>query len=638
MNMVDDATGTTQARLGQQETTWAAAGVLRSWIEQHGVPLALYTDWKNVYKVAPTPKQELRGEEPLTQFGDMCARLGIRIIAAHSPQAKGRVERKNGVHQDRLVKKLRRKQIHSYAAANTYLDAEYLPGLNQRFAQEPQRPEDYHRAPPSAQELDQAFRLESARWVSNDWVVRYAGRYFKFHPAATPRYFPLALVFFNLRTLCPLFCTLFLSNVPRISTLRTLSAKHPGYTSPKRTSGERWSSRLPRARAKGASIASRGTSRPPISQRFRSQPRTALAAASTPPLVLAWHRRFDVSTFRPANVLTPLEPALYFALGPPPTGNVGWPILLRGGPMRRGVLIFTSLLLCVFASSSPAQTVDQIVAKVFAARGGLIKIRALKAQRVSGTISFGADASGPFFVELKRPLRMHMQITMQNLTMVRVYDGKSGWANNPFAGKMNPDPMTEEDLKNISEEVDFDGPLVDYKKKGNQVELVGKDKVEDKDAWRLRLTTKNGDVRSYLFDAGSFLLLKWEGRRKAEGKDIPVESYFRDYRDVEGLKFAFEIDSGSSVTDLSQKIIIAKIELNPQLADSEFTKPATPGKGAAPPPNPSAPSGTAGNAPPAAPDSFAPGKLAAAWTLRPANCVCRRGASARRGPLDSSTP
>src|SRR6266852_4208331 len=176
MNMVDDATGTTNARMGKEETIWAAVGVLRSWIAQYGVPVALYTDWKNVYKVAPTPKQELRGEEPLTQFGRMCARLGMRIIGAHSPQAKGRVERKNGVHQDRLVKKFRRKNIGTYQAANAYLQAAYLPALNQRFAQNPARPEDYHRPKPSAAELQDIFRLETERWVSNDWVVRHQGR------------------------------------------------------------------------------------------------------------------------------------------------------------------------------------------------------------------------------------------------------------------------------------------------------------------------------------------------------------------------------------------------------------------------------------------------------------------------------
>jgi hypothetical protein len=240
------------------------------------------------------------------------------------------------------------------------------------------------------------------------------------------------------------------------------------------------------------------------------------------------------------------------------------------------------VLLCLMPMVASAQTADEIVAKVIAARGGLAKIRAVRSERVSGQITFG-EVSGPFVVELERPLKMHMQFTIQNMTMVRVYDGKSaGWTNNPFAGKMNPDAMSEEELKNISEESDFDGPLVDAKAKGNQVELVGKDKFKDKDVWRVKLTTKSGDVRFYLFDAESFLLLKWEGKRKAEGQEVPVESYFSDYREVGGLKFYFAIDSGRSAEDLNQKIRIEKIELNPQINEAEFGKPATPASPAAP--------------------------------------------------------
>ncbi len=240
------------------------------------------------------------------------------------------------------------------------------------------------------------------------------------------------------------------------------------------------------------------------------------------------------------------------------------------------------VLLCLMPGVASAQTADEIVSKVIAARGGLAKIRAVRSERVSGQITFG-EVSGPFVVELERPLKMHMQFTIQNMTMVRVYDGKSaGWTNNPFAGKMNPDAMSEEELKNISEESDFDGPLVDAKAKGNQVELVGKDKFKDKDVWRVKLTTKSGDVRFYLFDAESFLLLKWEGKRKAEGQEVPVESYFSDYREVSGLKFYFAIDSGRSAEDLNQKIRIEKIELNPQINEAEFGKPATPASPAAP--------------------------------------------------------
>ena len=179
MNLVDDATSTTLCRLGEQETIWAAAGVLRAWIEAYGVPLALYTDWKNVYVREPTTKELLRGVAPLTQFGAMCGRLGIRIIAASSPQAKGRVERNHGTHQDRLIKKMRRKKIGTHAAANEFLAREYLEEHNGRFAVAAAEPEDYHRARPRKAELDEAFRLETERTIGPDWVVRHQNRFFQ---------------------------------------------------------------------------------------------------------------------------------------------------------------------------------------------------------------------------------------------------------------------------------------------------------------------------------------------------------------------------------------------------------------------------------------------------------------------------
>lgn len=179
MNMVDDATSTVEARLGDQETIWAAAHVLRQWIEKYGVPLALYTDWKNVYVREPTEKEQLHGTVPVTQFGRMCQKLDIQIIAASSPQAKGRVERGNGTHQDRLIKKMGRRKIRDHDAANRFLQQEYLADHNERFAVEPSEPQDYHRRAPAARELDRIFCLETERVLSNDWVVRYYNHYFQ---------------------------------------------------------------------------------------------------------------------------------------------------------------------------------------------------------------------------------------------------------------------------------------------------------------------------------------------------------------------------------------------------------------------------------------------------------------------------
>jgi transposase len=177
LTMVDDATGRSLGAFGAQETIWAAAGVLRAWIARYGIPRALYTDWKNVYVRLPNQEERATGAEPLTQFGRMCATLGIAIIPASSPQAKGRIERHHGTHQDRLVKKLRRKAIADIATANAFLDAEYWADHNQRFSRLPASPDDFHRVVPRRLSLDQVFRLEDTRTVSNDWVVRYANRH-----------------------------------------------------------------------------------------------------------------------------------------------------------------------------------------------------------------------------------------------------------------------------------------------------------------------------------------------------------------------------------------------------------------------------------------------------------------------------
>lgn len=176
MDLVDDATGTCGLRFEPQETTWGAVRSLRAWIASYGIPLALYTDWKNVYVRKPTDGELAAGEAGFTQFGRMCATLGIRIIAANSPQAKGRVERGHGTHQDRLIKKLRRRGMADYQTANAFLDQPYVPDHNRRFARPAAASEDFHTPVPVDVDLDQVFRLETARAVGHDWVVRHDNR------------------------------------------------------------------------------------------------------------------------------------------------------------------------------------------------------------------------------------------------------------------------------------------------------------------------------------------------------------------------------------------------------------------------------------------------------------------------------
>ena len=176
LTLVDDATGTTLGQFGAQETIWAAVRVLRAWIDRYGIPRALYTDWKNVYVRVPNQEERATGAEPLTQFGRMCAALGIRIIPASSPQAKGRIERNHGTHQDRLVKKLRRRGIADMTTANVFLATEYWAAHNTRLTHAARATDDFHIGVPRGVRLAHVFRLEETRTISNDWVVRYHNR------------------------------------------------------------------------------------------------------------------------------------------------------------------------------------------------------------------------------------------------------------------------------------------------------------------------------------------------------------------------------------------------------------------------------------------------------------------------------
>ncbi len=229
------------------------------------------------------------------------------------------------------------------------------------------------------------------------------------------------------------------------------------------------------------------------------------------------------------------------------------------------------------AAQAAGQTADEIVAKVLAARGGLEKIKAVQTERITGTLYFNPELYGPFLAEFKRPGRMHNEMTIQNKTVARSFNGKdAGWVINPFVGKDAAEPMTAEDVKEVVNEADFDGPLVDAKAKGNTIELAGTEKVEGRDAYVLKVRHKDGQVSSYSFDAKTFLLTKWSGTETVNGEIVTHETLFHDYRDIGGLKFAFELVSSTSGSDLTQRIVVEKIEVDPQVDDAHFGKPQAP--------------------------------------------------------------
>ncbi|HKN76995.1 MAG TPA: hypothetical protein VJW94_17590 [Candidatus Acidoferrum sp.] len=223
------------------------------------------------------------------------------------------------------------------------------------------------------------------------------------------------------------------------------------------------------------------------------------------------------------------------------------------------------------------QTADEIVTKVLAARGGLEKVKAVQSERITGTLYFNPELYGPFLAEFKRPGKMHNEVTIQNKTVTRSFDGKdAGWVINPITGTGVAERMSAEDMKDAVNQADFDGPLVDAKTKGNTIEFAGTEKVDGRDTYVLKVTHKDGQVSSYSFDAKTFLLAKWSGADTVNGETVTRETLFHDYRDVGGLKFAFELVSNTPGADVTQRIVVEKIEIDPQIDEAHFGKPPAP--------------------------------------------------------------
>jgi transposase len=178
MNMVDDATGTTLSFLAEQETTEGALRLLWAWIERYGVPVAVYCDRKNAFVLdrEPTVSEQLQGITPKSTFELACEKLGIEVIVARSPQAKGRVERNHGVYQDRFVKELRLAGVDEIGEANRLLRESYLETLNAKFAKPPIDPEDAHVQLRPGQRLENILCFEEHRVVAEDYVVQFERR------------------------------------------------------------------------------------------------------------------------------------------------------------------------------------------------------------------------------------------------------------------------------------------------------------------------------------------------------------------------------------------------------------------------------------------------------------------------------
>ena len=238
--------------------------------------------------------------------------------------------------------------------------------------------------------------------------------------------------------------------------------------------------------------------------------------------------------------------------------------------------VFTSLVaISSLAAAAPAQSVEEVIVRANQARGGVEKLRAVQAVRMSGRMTIASQANSPvtqITMEMKRPRRSRFEFKLQGVTGVQAYDGREAWGIPPVNGA-RPERLPEEMAGELVNQSDIEGPLVDHKAKGHRVALVGREKLDGKDTWRLRLTFKSGDVQDVLLDATSYLELRTERRRVVRGTEIELESRFGDYREVGGLMWPHTIEVGPKGRPEKQLVTFEKIEVDPEIDDARFRMP-----------------------------------------------------------------
>jgi hypothetical protein len=230
------------------------------------------------------------------------------------------------------------------------------------------------------------------------------------------------------------------------------------------------------------------------------------------------------------------------------------------------------LLFLVAPPTLPAQTVDEIVGRYVAARGGLERIRSIASMRLSGTISPAPGESGPFRLELKRPQKMRVEMIVQGTTLTQATNGTTAWVVTPMLAAGAGVILPPEEAQGLKDQADVEGPLVDWKPKGHKVELLGRDARFAKEAFRLKVQLKSGDLRWLYIDTTSFLQLAEEGERPSPRGLVRIETRLSDHRSVKGLVIPFVLDISAGGED-RQRVAFDQVEVDVPIEDARFEPP-----------------------------------------------------------------
>jgi len=251
--------------------------------------------------------------------------------------------------------------------------------------------------------------------------------------------------------------------------------------------------------------------------------------------------------------------------------------------MRQAMIVLVAV--CCLRVFTQCQTPEELVDKNIQAKGGMEKIKAIHSLHMTGKLTGGGGFTATVTQDGMRPNLVRETFSLQGMTGVQAYDGTAGWQIQPFGGHKDPELMGEDDLRDLLLDADFDGPLVDYREKGNTVEYLGHDVVDGDDALRLKVTLKNGDILYYYLDPDTYLEIRKEIQEFIRGSIKENVVDLGSYKPVAGVMYPFSIASGpKNRPNAAQTTTIEKIDVNVPLAKSEFELPASLKQGSSPKP------------------------------------------------------
>ena len=224
-------------------------------------------------------------------------------------------------------------------------------------------------------------------------------------------------------------------------------------------------------------------------------------------------------------------------------------------------------------SPAAAQTMDEIVARHMAARGGAARWQQIRSLRMAGRAFAGPGREALVTREIKRPGRVRTEFTFQGLTGVYAFDGKRGWQVSPLTGVLDPRPLEMENAQVAAEQADLEGALAGGAKKGYTLALIGREPIDGRDALHIRVTPKAGPSQEQFLDAETYLLVRTESTRQVRGRTVQLETAYGDYRSIGGVVIPHAIDIGARGRPERVHIVVETVDVNLPIDDKRFRMP-----------------------------------------------------------------